>query len=349
MPDAVPGIAPPTATWPGDRAAFTGPVHPEPDLDPDGDGDAGLSGRMQFAGIGTLWTIDTPRPLRLSVEARIQAAVAEFDHAWSRFRSDSLVTALSREGGTIPVGHDGEAMMRLYTRLHAATAGAVNPLVGNSLEHLGYDPTYRLTPAPGAPAPVPAWDGIFHGTTALLTIPRGTVLDIGAIGKGRLVDLVVDILQRAEERTFTVDAGGDMRHGGGTGMPPLRVALEHPYDATRAVGVVGLRDAAIAASATNRRAWAEGLHHVLDARTSLPVDGIAATWAVARTAMLADAASTAAFFLEPHEVLTALDGVHAVVVMPTSGPLRAAGLTGAAQPTGGTDGRAPLAFGELFG
>ena len=63
-------------------------------------------GRMQFEGIGTLWTIDTPEPLPLSVEARIQAAIAEFDYLWSRFRADSLVTALGRDGGTIPVGHD---------------------------------------------------------------------------------------------------------------------------------------------------------------------------------------------------------------------------------------------------
>ncbi|GMA32676.1 FAD:protein FMN transferase [Litorihabitans aurantiacus] len=326
---------------------------------------ATLAGRMQFEGIGTRWRIDTPQTLPLSVEARIHAVVAEFDYMWSRFRADSLVTALGREGGTIPVGHDGEAMLRLYSRLYAATDGAVNPLVGAALEHLGYDASYRLTPLPGAPAPVPTWEGIFQGTTALLTVRRGTVLDVGAVGKGRLVDLVADILIRAGQHTFTVDAGGDMRHAGRAAGdddasqplgPPLRVALEHPFDASRAVGVVGLRDAAIAASATNRRAWAEGLHHVIDARTGAPVADVTATWAIARTAMLADAASTAAFFLPPQEVLTALDGVHAVVVMPTRGPLRHAGLPqGPAPARGDGDGEelrtrptAPLAYGEVF-
>ncbi len=306
---------------------------------------------MQFEGIGTHWRIDTPQTLPLSVEARIQAAVAEFDYMWSRFRQDSLVTALGREGGTIPVGHDGEAMLRLYSRLYTATDGAVNPLVGAALEHLGYDASYRLTPLPGAPAPVPTWEGIFQGTTALLTVRRGTVLDVGAVGKGRLVDLVADILVRAGQQAFTVDAGGDMRHlgPGPDGDAPLRVALEHPYDPARAVGVVGLRDAAIAASATNRRTWAEGLHHVIDARTGRPVGDVVATWAVARSAMLADAASTAAFFLSPQEVLAALDGVHAVVVMPARGPLRSAGLPDPAEANGqGTRPTAPLAYGEVF-
>ena len=54
--------------------------------------------------------------------------------------------------------------------------------------------------------------------------------------------------------------------------------------------------AALCASATNRRAWGDGLHHVLDARTGLPVRTVAATWAVAPTAMHADAIATALFF-----------------------------------------------------
>ncbi|PFG18696.1 FAD:protein FMN transferase [Serinibacter salmoneus] len=282
---------------------------------------------MRFEAIGTQWTILTPEPLPMGVEARILAAISEFDHEWSRFREDSLVAALGREGGTAPVGLDGEAMLRLYTRLAEATEGAVNPLVGARLSHLGYDATYRLEPAPGAPPEVPSWSNRFQGTTALLTLPRGTVLDVGAIGKGRLVDIVVGILQYVGISEFTVDAGGDMRHRGAFhGGDGLRVALEHPLDSERAVGVVTLQDAAIAASATNRRSWSAGLHHVLDARTGAPARGVLATWAIARTAMLADAASTAAFFLPPAAVMQALDGVHAVIVMPTRGPLRAAGF-----------------------
>jgi thiamine biosynthesis lipoprotein len=59
---------------------------------------------------------------------------------------------------------------------------------------------------------------------------------------------------------------------------------------------VEVTDAALCASATNRRAWADGLHHVLDARTGEPVRSIVATWAIAPTAMRADAAATALFF-----------------------------------------------------
>ncbi|WP_369622492.1 FAD:protein FMN transferase, partial [Pseudoalteromonas distincta] len=60
--------------------------------------------------------------------------------------------------------------------------------------------------------------------------------------------------------------------------------------------VVEVRDAALCALAVTRRAWGDGLHHVLDARTGAPVRAYAATWAIADTAMRADALATALFF-----------------------------------------------------
>lgn len=65
---------------------------------------------------------------------------------------------------------------------------------------------------------------------------------------------------------------------------------------------------ALCASAVGRRAWGDGLHHVLDARTGVPVRTVAATWAVAETAMHADAIATALFF-EGGEKLAAEWGV----------------------------------------
>nr|WP_329609370.1 FAD:protein FMN transferase [Arthrobacter sp. ATA002] len=110
------------------------------------------------------------------------------------------------------------------------------------------------------------------------------------------MDLVFGLLQSAGHRNLTVDAGSDLRHAGGTG---LRVGLEHPYDTARAIGIVSLRDRALCASAGNRRAWGEGLHHILDAATGKPVSKVAATWALAADAMTADGLATALFFTDP--------------------------------------------------
>lgn len=284
-------------------------------------------GRLEFEAIGTRWIIDTSAPLPFGVEAAVRREIATFDATWSRFRTDSFVHDLARRPRRHHVDADGAAMLEVYATLASATGGAVNPLVGHALEDLGYDADYTLRRHPRGRGPVPAWPALGWDATTSTVDPAGALLlDVGAIGKGRLVDLVSRLLGSAGVGPFTVDAGGDIRQVGGRG---LRVALEHPGDPRRAVGLVRLPagGGAVCASATNRRSWGDGLHHVLDARTGLPTSDVVATWAVAPTAMLADAAATAAFFLDPAAVRELLP-VTGVVRMPRRGPLEAVGVDG---------------------
>jgi len=55
----------------------------------------------------------------------------------------------------------------------------------------------------------------------------------------------------------------------------------------------------VCASATTRRAWGKGLHHVLDGRTRRPVSEVVATWAIAADAATADGLATALFVTDP--------------------------------------------------
>lgn len=243
----------------------------------------------RFDAIGTRWEVETEAPLGDGHRARVDAVIAEFDATWSRFRSDSLVSQLAPAGGSIALPEDAGAMLDAYRELSAATRGAVNPLVGGSLSALGYDASYSLTP--GDPVPVPVdWPGILAWDDARLTLRSAAVIDVGALGKGRLVDRVMTVLADVDG-DLVVDAGGDMAVRG-----EIRVGLEHPFDVTKAIGIATVRDQALCASATNRRAWGDGLHHVLDARTGAPVRTWSATWAFAHDAMHADAVVTALFF-----------------------------------------------------
>lgn len=243
----------------------------------------------QFDAIGTRWEIETTAELTAESRAAVSTEIERFDREWSRFRGDSDVTRLGTDGGAL-ASADAGAMLDAYRELSRATGGAVNPLVARSLDALGYDAEYSLVA--GAPRPAPeVWEERISWTDRIVQAPAPTLLDVGALGKGRLVDLVVAALASVPG-ALVVDAGGDMRARGAQ----TRVALEHPYDSTKAIGVVTLADGALCASAINRRAWGDGLHHVLDARTGLPVRTWAATWALAPDAMRADAVATALFF-----------------------------------------------------
>lgn len=256
-------------------------------------------GAWTFEAIGTLWQIDTAAPLPAEVRADVSAEIERFDRVWSRFRADSVITQISRSAGSWTLPAEAGAMLDLYSGLHEVTGGAVNPLIGRTLADLGYDERYSLTPAE-VPADVPAWSSITW-QEPVLTTAEPVLLDVGAMGKGLLVDLVTAIVQNHTEQ-FTVDAGGDIRHGG---TASLRVALEHPGDPTRAVGVAELgADDALCGSAVNRRAWGDGLHHVLDGRTGRPTRDVIATWVVvAGSCMRADALATAHFFAGPDALM----------------------------------------------
>ncbi len=255
-----------------------------------------------FEALGTAWQVDTVAPLGDAPRERVRALVERYDHDWSRFRTDGPVADLARTGRAT-LADEADDLLGVYDALHGLTGGGMNPLVGASLERLGYDPAYTLRPA-GEPVAAPSW-GDARWVPPVLEVPQGAVLDVGAAGKGHLVDLVTELLLAEGVDVVTVDGSGDLRHVAGE---PLRVALEHPDDPSLAVGVLELDPGrALCASATNRRAWGDGLHHVLDARTGAPTTGVAATWVVADRALVADALATALFLAPADRLAEAFD------------------------------------------
>lgn len=248
----------------------------------------------RFDAIGTEWHIDAAAPLLPELRIAIAEVIDAFDRTWSRFRPDSVVSSMAQQAGTWELDH-GDRLLGWYDQLARATAGAVNPLVGRALSDLGYDATYSLTPI-GTPSAAPQWESIARSGSTITT-KEPVVLDVGAAGKGLLADLIADVMTGAGIDEVTVDASGDVLH---RGTSPIQVALEHPADPTRAIGVVELPPgSALCGSATNRRAWGDGLHHVLDARTGQPTRDVIAVWVVAEgSCMVADGLATAHFFAD---------------------------------------------------
>lgn len=247
--------------------------------------------RWAFDAIGTSWEIESEHPLGAHEREAVATLIDRFDREWSRFRPDSVVSRLAEHGGAVPAPPDAPALLAVYRELAAATGGAVDPLVGDALARRGYGPGGIGADRGPAAAPGP-WQELLTVDDGMLILRVPATIDVGAAGKGRLVDLVLRLLADIVPGPLVVDASGDLAVRGG----PVRVGLEHPYDPTRVIGVWEVADGALCASAVNRRAWGDGLHHVLDARTGEPVRTIAATWVRAADAMHADAVATALFF-----------------------------------------------------
>jgi FAD:protein FMN transferase len=258
---------------------------------------------FRFDGIGTRWGISTPGLLPAGVRARLLAMVEAYDGEWSRFRPDSTVSVMGRRPGRHEFPPEAAALGGLYRSLYHLSAGAMTPLIGGSLERLGYDATYSLRPS-GSPAAAPRWEDALDWDGTVLTNHVPVVLDIGAAGKGQLVDLLAIELRMHGHDNFLIDASGDLLY---CGPEVITVGLEHPYDPTKAIGTVPVSGGALCASAANRRAWGDGLHHVLDGTTGRPVSTAVATWTMAANTMLADALATALFFIPGAELERTFD------------------------------------------
>ncbi len=247
-----------------------------------------------FDGIGTGWEISTPSALSADDRRHLLGVVAGYDTTWSRFRTDSLVAAIARSPGRREFPDEAAELGRLYAALYRLTGGAMTPLVGGSLVQLGYDAQYSLRAA-GPPLPAPRWEDVLHWQGSMVTTAAPVTIDVGAAGKGQLADLLSAALAARGHAGHFIDASGDLLNGG---PAPVTVALEHPSDPGQAIGTVVLGPGALCASAVNRRVWDRDLHHVLDGTTGVPVRGVVASWAMAGTAMAADALATALFFVE---------------------------------------------------
>lgn len=259
---------------------------------------------MEFEAIGTHWKItmhDKISDVKQSdIFKLIMDRIAVYDKHYSRFRADSLVAEMSRHTGEYVLPDDAKPMFDLYEKMYKLTNGSVTPLIGNLLSDAGYDATYSLeTKTVHAPL---KWEDAIEYIYPRLTIKQPVLLDVGAAGKGYLVDIVGEMLRDQGILSFTINAGGDIVHTDMEGKK-IRVGLEHPNDSTSAIGVAQIGNESICGSAGNRRTWNQ-FHHIIDPHKLESPRHIAAVWVIAKTGLLADALTTCLFFVEPEILAT---------------------------------------------
>lgn len=257
---------------------------------------------LYFEAIGTQWLIETQAPLPEAVRSRTMAMIEAYDKTYSRFRSDSLVSAIASQAGVYTFPDDAPKLFALYEQLYELTDGKMTPLVGRLLEELGYDADYSLKRRSVVQA-VPRLETVLTRSARTITTTRPLVIDIGAAGKGYLVDKIAAILDESES-TYTIDASGDMRI---SGNKIERIGLEDPRNPERVIGVVELKNNSMCGSATQRRAWGDGLHHIVDPDTRQSTTGILASWVITKEAVVADGLATALFFVPGERLASSFD------------------------------------------
>jgi len=255
--------------------------------------------QLRFDAIGTKWQIQFHDSLEENefnlLERHITARIAEFDAIYSRFRPDSLVTAMSKNPGLYALPPDGFPLLRFYEQLYGATDGLVTPFIGQAMADAGYDANYSFKQKPLVSPP--KWENTITYDTNGIHLEKPVLLDFGAAGKGYLVDIIANLIEEAGMHNFVINAGGDILHRADSNES-VTIGLENPLDDTEVIGTITLCNQSLCASSSTKRKW-QNMHHILNPATLQPVEDTVATWVVADNTMLADGLATALFFVEP--------------------------------------------------
>jgi thiamine biosynthesis lipoprotein len=246
--------------------------------------------------------VEDDRVLRPATQDLI-ALLARIDATASRFRADSALSIANRRAGRpMPVPKLLVDLVDAALDASAQTGGAVDPTIGRAMQRIGYDRDIRSitddATTPSAPDTLRSggWKAVrLHREAGLLTVPRGTALDLGATAKAWTADHAAHALAARYDTGVLVELGGDLAVAG---VRPdgwcVKVAEREGADGQ----LVLVRHGGLATSTSTVRTWQRAgrvMHHIVDPATGLPADGPWRTASVsAPCALAANVASTAA-------------------------------------------------------
>src|ERR1043166_2886038 len=226
---------------------------------------------------------------------RIEARLTLFDPA-------SELCELNRRAGRkdLRVDADLRAVLTLANGFKRVTGGAFDVAVEPLMRAWGFHAPRTRAPTAAelreAREAVAAAVVEIDGDRARLPSAH-TQLDFGGIGVGYGLDRTVAVLSARGVRRAFVDVSGDVA---ALGAPPGEagwlVEIADPTRVDRSVAATRLRDAALATSANTVSRVRYGslvAGHVMDPATGWPARALTQATVVARTAVAADALSTA--------------------------------------------------------
>ncbi len=240
---------------------------------------------------------------------RAEEEFERLEQMMSRFRDDSELSRLNRDGAVDDASRDLVRVVELALAAREETGGRFDPTVHDAVVAAGYDRTFDAV-APDAPAaagaPPARCGGDVRVDGARIVLDPGCHLDLGGIGKGYAVDRVAELL--AVLGPCLVNAGGDLAVRGGSW--PVGVTDDLTLELTHG---------GIATSGRDRRRWlrnGEERHHLIDPATGRPATATPLrVTVVAGSAAAAEVAAKAAFLGAdidlPHVVVT--DDGHTVL------------------------------------
>lgn len=256
--------------------------------------------------------------------ADLHVMIVDMEHRWSRFRADSEISRLNwAEGAPVTVSTDTAVLIQGMRAAHTVTRGVFDPTILPRLVELGYaqsrrDASMRTELPASATYPGDMAGVVVNGD--VVTMPRGTAIDPGGIGKGFAADMAVAHARELGALGAMVEIGGDLRIDGEAPDGTMwRIGIENPFVPAEHMKVVALKDGAVATSSRLKRVWdQDGVqhNHLLDSLEGQSIGGDVVTVSViAATATRAEVLTKPGFVWPVAEYLRWLPTVAAAGIV----------------------------------
>jgi thiamine biosynthesis lipoprotein len=263
------------------------------------------SRRVRFRAMGSPCELWLHAPCESTLERGARAGadeVARLERKYSRYRDDSVASAINRSAGSgTPVRVDPETarLLDFAATCHAQSDGLFDVTSG-CLRRV-WDFKRGRVPEPGEVRALLGrigWHRVGWESPEILLPEPGMELDFGGYVKEYAADRAAQACREAGIAHGLVDLGGDLAvigpHPDGS---PWQVGIRHPAARSRAIATIALRAGGIATSGDYERyAMRDGRRygHILSPRTGWPVESFLSVSVVASHCLIAGSASTIA-------------------------------------------------------
>lgn len=243
-----------------------------------------------------------------NAEEALQAArhtIELYEDKWSVTDTQSELYAINHSGGLPRTITDETAQLIAYALdMARQTSGALDPTIYPILLEWGFTTGDYKVPSDekiDGLLPLIGFEKILLDGNAM-TVPDGMQLDLGAVAKGYIGDLVIDCLREYGIDSAIVNLGGNIQLiGRKSDKSEWNIGIRSPFE-NKNFGTVQLDGQAIITSGGYHRNFTDDdgnvYHHIMDPRTGKPANnGLSSVSIIAPDGKLCDSLSTACFVM----------------------------------------------------
>jgi thiamine biosynthesis lipoprotein len=188
---------------------------------------------------------------------------------------------MAQTGLPVLVSADLLELISVAIRAAKVTGGAVDPTVGAALCSIGYDRDFTQISSGvdgdlPEPSPIVGWASVdVDADRSTVSVPPGTVLDLGATAKAWAADRASASIASRLGCGVLVSLGGDIAVSGDHPRGGFPIGIADVCGDPLAPAAVAIESGGLATSGIANRHWTVGgtrVHHLIDPATGLSVD-----------------------------------------------------------------------------